>query len=122
MILFYDIVEILDLADGDGGTVLRVVALDRRLIGRTPVDSDLLWHPMTTDRFLEKAERCLLVPLLGKQKVNGLTSLIHGAIEVIPMPFHLNIRLVQAPADPHRALTPMKRLFQLGAIFHDPPL
>jgi len=45
MILFYDIVEILDLADGDGGTVLLVVALDRRLIGRTPIDGDLLCTP-----------------------------------------------------------------------------
>ena len=37
MILFHDIVEILDLADGDGGTVLFVVALDGRFIGRTGI-------------------------------------------------------------------------------------
>jgi len=101
MVLLHDIVEILDLADDDGGTVLRVVALDRRLIGRTPVDGDLLWHPMTTDRFLEKAERRLLVPLLGKQKVNGLAGLIHGAIEVVSLAFDLDRRLVHPLAHPH---------------------
>src|SRR5713101_8417008 len=36
--------------------------------------------------------------------------------------FHLDRRLVHAPAHPHRALTPMKRLFQQGTVFHDPAL
>src|SRR5438876_8705387 len=35
---------------------------------------------------------------------------------------HLDVRLVHAPADPHRALAAMKRLFQLGTVFHDPAL
>ena len=73
---FDSIVEILDLADGDRGAVLLVVALDGRFIGRTPVDGDFLRHAVTADRFLEKAERCRLVPLLGEQTVQGLTGLI----------------------------------------------
>ena len=40
MILFDNVVEILDLADGDRGAVLRVVALDGRFIGRTPINGD----------------------------------------------------------------------------------
>src|SRR5262245_66567805 len=58
----------------------------------------------------------------GIWKVNGLARLIHRAIEVIPLAFHLDIRLVHAPAHPHRALTPMKRFFQLGTVFHNPAL
>src|SRR5215475_12471257 len=83
MILFDNIVEILDLADGDRRAMLLVVALDSRFIGRTPVDGDFLRHAVAADRFLEKAERGLLVSLRGQQKVNGLARLIHRAIEVI---------------------------------------
>jgi len=63
---FDNIVEILDLADGDRGAVLRVVALDGRFIGRTPINGDFLRHTVAANRFLEKAERGLLVPLLGE--------------------------------------------------------
>src|SRR6266849_2017371 len=36
--------------------------------------------------------------------------------------FDLDIRLVHAPSDPHRALPAVERLFQLGTVFHDPAL
>ena len=72
MILFHDIIEIFDLADGDRGAVLRIVALDGRFIGRTPVDRDLLRHAMAADRLLQKPQGGLLIALLGQQKVNGL--------------------------------------------------
>src|SRR5262249_13303956 len=111
MILLHNVVEILNLADGDRGAVLGIVALDSGFIGRTPVDGDLLRHAMAADRFLEKAERGLLVPLLGEQKVNGLTGLIHRAIEIVPLTFDLDIGLVHPPTHPHRALPAMKRLF-----------
>jgi hypothetical protein len=83
MILLHNVVEILDLTDGDRGAVFGIVALDGRFISRTPVDGDLLRYAVAADRFLEKAERGLLVPLLGEQKVNGLAGLIHRAIEVV---------------------------------------
>ena len=76
MILLHKVVEILELADGDRGAVLGLVALDGRCIGRTPVDGELLRHAMAADGFLEQAERGLLVPLLGEQTVQGLTGLI----------------------------------------------
>src|SRR5262249_7483495 len=56
----------------------------------------------------------------GQQKVNGLPLPIHGAIQVIPLAFDLDIGFVHAPADPDRPLPAMKRFLQLGAIFDDP--
>src|SRR5947209_7643391 len=44
MILFDNVVEILDFTDFDGGAVLGIIALDGRFIGRTPIDGDLLRH------------------------------------------------------------------------------
>jgi hypothetical protein len=38
--------------------------------------------------------------------------LIDGARASAPLALDLDGRLVQAPTDPHRALTPGKRLFQ----------
>jgi len=82
MILLHNVVEILDLTDFDRRAVLGIVALDGRFIGRTPVDGDLLRHAVAADRFLEKAERGLLVPLLSEQKVNGLAGLVYRTIEI----------------------------------------
>ena len=74
MILLHNVVEILDLTDGDRGAVLGIIALDGRFIGRTPVDRDLLGHAVAAERFLEKAERGLLVSLFSEQKVNGISA------------------------------------------------
>ena len=60
---FHNIVEILNLADGDRGAVLFIVALDGRFIGRTAVDGDLLGHAMATNSLGEEAFRRLLVAL-----------------------------------------------------------
>src|SRR2546421_1921748 len=65
MILFDDIVEILDLADSNRGAVLRIVALDGRFIGRITVDGDLLGHAVTADRFGQEALHVLLIALFG---------------------------------------------------------
>src|SRR5262252_7928925 len=122
MILLHNVVEILDLTDGDRGAVLGIVALDGGFIGRTPVDGDLLRHAVAADRFLEKAERRLLVSLLSEEKVNGLAVLIHRPIQIAPLAFDFNRGFVHPPADPHRALTPVECLFQQGTVFHDPAL
>jgi len=60
---FHNIVEILNLADGDRGAVLFIVALDGRFIGRTAVDGDLLGHAMATNSLGEEAFRRWLVAL-----------------------------------------------------------
>src|SRR4029434_10498076 len=62
------------------------------------------------------------IPVLREQKVNGLTGLIHGPIQIPPLPLHPNIGLIQPPAGPDWALAAVKRLFQLGTVCHDPAL
>ena len=75
MVLFDDIIQILDLADGDGRAVLLVIAFDRGFIGVTAVDGDLLGQPVAADRLLQKPQRGLCVPVLRQQKVDGLAVL-----------------------------------------------
>ena len=94
MILLDDVVEILDLADFNRRAVLLVVALDGGFIGLTAINRDLLRDAMTADRLGQKPLGRSLVALLSQQEVNRLARLIHGAIEVIPLPFDLDIRLV----------------------------
>ena len=77
MVLFDAIIEILDLADGKRSTMLLVIALDGRCIGRAPVDGDLLGHAVTADRFGQEALRGLPMtsrPTLRPDRV--LTSLV----------------------------------------------
>ena len=50
MILFDDVVEVLDLTDLDVGFVLRIVAFDRRRVGAALVDRDLLRGAILSDR------------------------------------------------------------------------
>src|SRR5215475_12780793 len=108
MILFYDIIEILDLADGNGSTVLLIVALDRCLIGRTPIDGDLLWYAMAADGLGQESLGGLLVTFRGEEKVDRLARFIDGAIEIEPLALAFNIRLIHPPTDPHRAFTPVQ--------------
>src|SRR5438132_4523383 len=54
-------VSIFHLANDDRRAVFCVVALDRRCIGRTAVNRDLLRHAVPPDRLLQKAPRRRLV-------------------------------------------------------------
>src|SRR5215475_5100658 len=122
MILFYDIIEILDLADGNGSTVLLIVALDRCLIGRTPIDGDLRWYAVAADGLGQESLGGLLVTFRGEEKVDRLARFIDGAIEIAPLAPDLDVCLVHPPADPHRALTPVKGFLQQGTVLHHPAL
>jgi hypothetical protein len=77
MILLHNIVEILNLADGDRDTVLLVVALDGRFIGRAAINGDLLRHAVAADRLGQEAFGCLLVALLREE---GRVSDMHFTI------------------------------------------
>jgi hypothetical protein len=80
---------------------------------------------MAADRLFQKAQRNVLVPLRCEQKVDGLAILIHSihsAIQLGPLAFDPDIRLVQAPAEPYRPLAAMKGRFQVRAILHNPPV
>ncbi len=122
MVLLHDIIQVFHLPNRDGGAVLLVVVLDGRFIGRTPVDRDRLGHAVTAERFGQEALRGLLIPLLGEEKGNGLTMFVYSTIEVIPRTFDLDVRLVHAPADPHRALPAVERLRELRTVLDDPPI
>jgi hypothetical protein len=100
--------------------VFPVVALNSRFIGVTAVDSNRLGDSVAADGFLQKPECRLFIAVLREQKVNGLVLLIHRAVQIAPLALDLDIRLVHPLADPHRPLAPMKRLFELWAIFDDP--
>ena len=109
---FDNVIQIFHLADDDGGAVLLIVAFDGGFIGVTAVDGNLLGNPVAADSFLQKAQRGLLVSLLGEEEINGLAMFIHRPILVIPLPFDLNIRLIHPPADPHRPFAAVKCCFQ----------
>ena len=104
MILFHDIVEIFDLADGDGGAVLLVVALDGRFIGRTPVDGDLLRHAVAADRLRQKALGGLLVALLLSAGNRWSGPSYPRRDRDSTMAFDLDVRLVDVIVTTHKIL------------------
>jgi site-specific DNA recombinase len=117
---FHDIIEILHLPDGDGGTMLVIIPPDGGGLGLAPINGDLLRHPMPADRLAEEARGGLLISVGGEEEVNGLSHLIDSAIEVAPLPFDLDVRLIHPPTDPHRPLAAVERGFELGTILHHP--
>jgi hypothetical protein len=120
MVLLDHVIQIFHLADDDVRAVFFVRALDRGFIGLTAVNRDLFGDPMAVDRFLQKLERRLLIPMLGEQKINGLAGFIHRTIEIAPLPFDADVGLIHPPAAPHRLLAVVKRLLQLRAVLDDP--
>jgi hypothetical protein len=74
-------------------------------------------HAVAADCLGQEPFGGLLIALFYQQKINGLVPsyLRRDRGKTID----LDIGLVHAPTDPHRALTPVKRLFQLGTVLHD---
>jgi hypothetical protein len=56
------------------------------------------------------------------QKVNGLAVFVHCTIQIPPHAFYFDIGFIHTPTHPYRALAPVERLFELGAIFDDSPV
>jgi hypothetical protein len=96
--------------------VLLVVAPDSRFIGLAPVDRDLRWHAMPANRLGEKPLGGALVALFCSEEIDRLARLIHGAIQVPPLAFHVDVGLIHAPADPDGALAGGTRLQAVGYI------
>jgi hypothetical protein len=63
------------------------------------------------DGFGEEMHGRVLVPLLPEEKINGLASLIDGAIEIVPPAFGFDIRLIHPPAQPHRPFAAVEGRF-----------
>jgi hypothetical protein len=119
---FHHIIQVFHLADFDRGAMCLVILPDGGGIGLAPVGGDLLGDTMAADRLREKAERGFGISIFCEQKVNGLPGLIEGAIQIAPLPFDANVRLVHPPAAPHGPSTAVKRFLQLRAILQDPPV
>jgi hypothetical protein len=117
---FDHIIQVFDLPNNDGGAVCLMVAVDRCGIGFTAVNGDGLGAPGAADRLRQQPERRLLIPGLRQQKVNGLTILIHGAVQIAPLAFDPDVRLVHAPAAPHQPLAVVKCRFQRRALLQHP--
>jgi site-specific DNA recombinase len=109
---FDNVVEVFDLADFYRSTMFLIVAFDGSFIGLTAVNGDCGGDPVSTDRLRQKAERGLCIPVLRQQKVDGLPGFIHRAIQIAPLAFDPDVRLVHAPATPHQPLAVVERLFQ----------
>jgi hypothetical protein len=112
MILFEDIIPVFDLPHHDVGAVCLVVALDHCGIGFTAVNGDSLGDPVAADRLRQKPQRRLWVSVLRQQKVDGLPGFIHGARQVAPPAFNLDVRLVHAPVHADRPLAVVERLLR----------
>src|SRR5919198_4633915 len=98
MILFQNIIEILDLADNDRGAVRGILAVNGGGIGLTTVDGDRLRDALAANGLSEKTLGRALVSVRGEQEINGLAGLIHGMVQVAPLPFHPDVCLVHPPA------------------------
>src|SRR5918992_1936754 len=60
------------------------------------------------------------MPLLSEQKVNRLAVLIHGTMQIAPLPLNPNVGLIHPPAAPDGPLAAVERFFKRWAIFQDP--
>jgi hypothetical protein len=56
--------------------------------------------------------RCVFVASGTKQEVNGVAVPIYRAIQILPLPFDLDLSLVHAPTFTHRAFATAKYLLQ----------
>jgi hypothetical protein len=98
MVLFQDGVEIPHPSYGDGRLVLDIIVPDGRGIGPTASNRTCLRHPVTADRLGEETPRRVRVSVRGQKEVDGLARLVHGVIEVVPVPSHTNVGILLAKA------------------------
>jgi len=63
-----------------------------------------------------------LVPALRQQEVQRFSDLIHGAIEMDPLAFHLDVRLIHPPGSVRGPLAPACIFRELTGIALYPPI
>src|SRR5512144_2247719 len=121
MILLYQVVYVLALADLDRLTGFLLECLERRGIGAAFVDRDFVRQAVLPNRFLEEAPGGFLIAMGGEEEVDGLSLLIDSTVKVFPLPLDLNVGLVHPPARADRALLPFSESgFQWRGEFLDP--
>ena len=94
MVLFENIVQVFALANLHAFVLVSVVLLDGRRISSAFVDVDQAGFAIGTDSFIEKAQSSFLVTPGCKQEINGVTLFVDGAIEIFPLAFDFDIRLI----------------------------
>jgi hypothetical protein len=98
MILLDDIVRILDLPDLDGRFPLGVDDLEGGQIRPSFIHGHGLGHPVPIDGFLEVTACCRLVAMRPQQEIDRIASLVHRAIQVLPLAAHLDVVFIHPPA------------------------
>jgi hypothetical protein len=83
MILFDDVVQILDLADLDGRFPFSVDGLQGRQTGPAFIHGHGLGRAVAIDGLLEVAAGRFLVPLGSQQEVNRVAGLVDAAVEIL---------------------------------------
>ena len=111
MILFDDIVEILDLPDLDRDVSIRIQLVERSLVSTALVHRYRVRDLVVLHRLVEKASCRCCIAFGGQQEIYGFALLVHGAIEVFPRTFHLDICLIHTPAFTGGVLAVSKGLF-----------
>ena len=107
--------------------------LDAFGVGCTLVDDDFAGQAVHLHRAGEELDRRGLVAALREHEVQRLPELVHGAVKIDPMAFHLDVDLVRAlasacgslvPARIFRDLTrvPLRPMVECGMVNHDTPL
>jgi hypothetical protein len=84
MVLFDDIVEVLDLTYHDRQVAAGVDRIDHRLVGTALVHRDLVWIAVRSHGLVEEALRRGHVALRRQQEVDGLAMLVDCSVEVFP--------------------------------------
>jgi hypothetical protein len=122
MVLFYDVVEVFDLAHQDRHVAAGVDCIDRRLAGAALVHRDLGLIAVRSNGLVEEALCCDHVALGREQEVDGLSFLIDGAVQVFPDHFDLDLGLIHAPAAADWALVFPSHLLDQGQETNRPPI
>ena len=101
VILLDNIIEILDLwpeashSPFDARFLFNVVAFYRYGIGATLVEGDFLRHATLVDGLASKARRGFALALGSQEDVNRSACFVERSIQVFPLTFEADIRLVQ---------------------------
>src|SRR5512147_1612580 len=115
MILLHSIVQVLALTNRNLATGFFNERLQRRGIGSALVDRDLGRETVLPYGLLEEAPRRFLVAMGRQEEINGLARFVDGTVQVLPLPFNLDVSLIHSPAVAHRALLAVpENGFQLG--------
>jgi len=80
MVLFHDIVEVLDLANLDASFPRGVHGVQPGQIGTTFVDGSGVGHAILFDGLLEVPSGRFPVPFDSRQEVNCVAGLVDGAV------------------------------------------